>query len=151
MSLDYFSGVTLAELAHDAYPVRIETRSSSSSTIPPVRPPTHASPPLSTPEYLRVCDSIRQCLDVCNILVHDLARPVHALIVRNHGHSPATAPHTFHAMATDLLAFFATHDLSRGRFFGHSMGIKAPTAAARPGKAVGGEYHPAAGAMARAT
>jgi hypothetical protein len=51
---------------------RIETRSSS-PTIPPVRPPIHAPLPLSTPECLRVCDSIYECLTLYNILAHDLA------------------------------------------------------------------------------
>jgi pimeloyl-ACP methyl ester carboxylesterase len=55
---------------------------------------------------------------------------VYALDLRNHGHSPAAAPHTYAAMAADVLAFLAAHRLSRVQLLGHSMGGKAAMAVA---------------------
>jgi pimeloyl-ACP methyl ester carboxylesterase len=74
--------------------------------------------------------SKRNWHSLCKSLAHDLARPVYALDLRNHGHSPAAAPHTYAAMAADVLAFLAAHRLSRVQLLGHSMGGKAAMAAA---------------------
>jgi pimeloyl-ACP methyl ester carboxylesterase len=77
---------------------------------------------------------------------------VYALDLRNHGHSPAAAPHTYAAMAADVLAFLAAHRLSRVQLLGHSMGGKAAMAAALAAphaleKLVVADNAPAAGAM----
>jgi pimeloyl-ACP methyl ester carboxylesterase len=55
---------------------------------------------------------------------------MYALDLRNHGHSPAAAPHTYATMAAEVLAFLATHRLSRVQLLGYSMGGKAAMAAA---------------------
>ncbi|EJF64737.1 alpha/beta-hydrolase [Dichomitus squalens LYAD-421 SS1] len=54
----------------------------------------------------------------------DLGRPVYTLDLRNHGMSPHAEPHTYPAMAADVLHFFQTHKLSNISLLGHSMGGK---------------------------
>ena len=41
--------------------------------------------------------------------------------MRNHGTSPHAKPHTYEAMAADVLHFFDTHKLSNVSLLGHSM------------------------------
>jgi pimeloyl-ACP methyl ester carboxylesterase len=57
-----------------------------------------------------------------------LNRPVYAVDLRNHGRSPATAPHTYPAMASDISRFLRTHQLEDVQLLGHSMGGKAAMA-----------------------
>ncbi|KAJ8495983.1 hypothetical protein ONZ51_g1393 [Trametes cubensis] len=54
----------------------------------------------------------------------ELGRPVYALDLRNHGTSPHAEPHTYEAMATDVLHFCQTHSLQNISLLGHSMGGK---------------------------
>ncbi|KAI0833404.1 alpha/beta-hydrolase [Trametes gibbosa] len=54
----------------------------------------------------------------------DLDRPVYALDLRNHGTSPHAEPHTYTAMAVDVLRFCKTHSLTNISLLGHSMGGK---------------------------
>ncbi|KAI0635860.1 alpha/beta-hydrolase [Trametes polyzona] len=54
----------------------------------------------------------------------DLNRPVYALDLRNHGTSPHAEPHTYSAMAMDVLHFCRTHSLNNISLLGHSMGGK---------------------------
>ncbi|KAI0749372.1 alpha/beta-hydrolase [Daedaleopsis nitida] len=54
----------------------------------------------------------------------DLGRPVYALDLRNHGTSPHAEPHTYTAMAADVLHFCQAHKLSDVSLLGHSMGGK---------------------------
>ncbi|TXT07374.1 hypothetical protein VHUM_03094 [Vanrija humicola] len=54
-----------------------------------------------------------------------LGMPVYTVDLRNHGASPHATPHTYAAMADDLAAFMAKHDLQRVNLMGHSMGGKA--------------------------
>ncbi|KAI0359938.1 alpha/beta-hydrolase [Trametes cingulata] len=56
--------------------------------------------------------------------VKDLGRPVYALDLRNHGTSPHAEPHTYEAMAADVLHFCQEHSLSNISLLGHSMGGK---------------------------
>jgi pimeloyl-ACP methyl ester carboxylesterase len=75
-------------------------------------------------------------------LDHSLARPMYALDLRNHGHSPAAVPHTYSAMAADGPAFLVAHNLSRVQLLGRWMGGKGRDGrharrAARPGEAGG--------------
>ncbi|RDX57440.1 alpha/beta-hydrolase [Lentinus brumalis] len=56
--------------------------------------------------------------------VKDLGRPVYALDLRNHGTSPHAQPHTYPAMAADVLHFCKVHKLSNVSLLGHSMGGK---------------------------
>ncbi|KAI8980132.1 alpha/beta-hydrolase [Trametes punicea] len=56
--------------------------------------------------------------------VRDLGRPVYALDLRNHGTSPHAEPHTYEAMAADVLHFCKTHSLTNVSLLGHSMGGK---------------------------
>ncbi|PIL35642.1 hypothetical protein GSI_02371 [Ganoderma sinense ZZ0214-1] len=51
----------------------------------------------------------------------DLGRPVYTLDLRNHGTSPHAEPHSYPAMATDVLRFFKMHHLSNVSLLGHSM------------------------------
>ncbi len=68
----------------------------------------------------------------------DLGQPVYTLVrcrsdrahdpssrakqdLRNHGTSPHAEPHSYPAMATDVLHFFKTHQLSNISLLGHSM------------------------------
>jgi pimeloyl-ACP methyl ester carboxylesterase len=44
--------------------------------------------------------------------------------LRNHGHSPHDASHTFTDMAADILDFFNEHNLQHAYLMGHSMGGK---------------------------
>lgn len=50
--------------------------------------------------------------------------PVWVPDARNHGDSPHTQDHTYHALAGDLEAFLGQHGLGRIRLIGHSMGGK---------------------------
>ncbi len=43
---------------------------------------------------------------------------------RNHGRSPHAEPHSYAAMAEDLLQFLADHEIDRAPIIGHSMGGK---------------------------
>ncbi|KAI0787738.1 alpha/beta-hydrolase [Fomes fomentarius] len=54
----------------------------------------------------------------------ELGRPVYVLDLRNHGTSPHAEPHTYSAMALDVIHFFETHKLSNVSLLGHSMGGK---------------------------
>ncbi|KAL7279148.1 hypothetical protein ACG7TL_006988 [Trametes sanguinea] len=54
----------------------------------------------------------------------ELGRPVYALDLRNHGTSPHAAPHTYEAMAADVLNFCRAHSLTNISLLGHSMGGK---------------------------
>ncbi|OJT03359.1 Abhydrolase domain-containing protein C22H12.03 [Trametes pubescens] len=54
----------------------------------------------------------------------EINRPVYALDLRNHGTSPHAEPHTYSAMATDVLNFCRTHSLTNISLLGHSMGGK---------------------------
>lgn len=49
---------------------------------------------------------------------------VFALDMRNHGESPHVAPHTYQAMADDLLAWMIDQKLDQINIMGHSMGGK---------------------------
>ncbi|KAI1797188.1 alpha/beta-hydrolase [Ganoderma leucocontextum] len=60
----------------------------------------------------------------------DLDRPVYTLDLRNHGTSPHAEPHSYPAMATDVLHFFKAHNLSNVSLLGHSMGGKVAMAVA---------------------
>ena len=44
--------------------------------------------------------------------------------LRNHGHSPHTATHTFQDMTDDLIRFFNDHFIARATILSHSMGGK---------------------------
>ena len=55
---------------------------------------------------------------------------VFALDQRNHGRSPHAAPHTYDAMAADLVAFLDRHGLASAHVLGHSMGGKTAMEAA---------------------
>ncbi|KAI0775269.1 alpha/beta-hydrolase [Trametes elegans] len=54
----------------------------------------------------------------------DLNRPVYALDLRNHGTSPHAEPHTYPAMAADVVHFCQAHSLTNISLLGHSMGGK---------------------------
>ncbi|KAI0671667.1 alpha/beta-hydrolase [Trametes maxima] len=56
--------------------------------------------------------------------VKDLGRPVYALDLRNHGTSPHAEPHTYTAMANDVVHFCQVHSLNNVSLLGHSMGGK---------------------------
>ncbi|KAI0368626.1 alpha/beta-hydrolase [Pilatotrama ljubarskyi] len=56
--------------------------------------------------------------------VKELGRPVYTLDLRNHGTSPHAEPHTYEAMAADVLHFCQSHALSSISLLGHSMGGK---------------------------
>jgi pimeloyl-ACP methyl ester carboxylesterase len=45
--------------------------------------------------------------------------------MRNHGHSPAVAPHNYRTMASDIHHFIRSRDLRNVQLMGHSMGGKA--------------------------
>jgi pimeloyl-ACP methyl ester carboxylesterase len=135
--------VTLVELAYDAYTVSTRNRNALVVLhgLLCVLPPTVRSRSRSSHWSVSV-SATRIKTGTLSLCAHHFARPVYAPNFRNHGHSPAAVPHTYHAMATDLLDFLTTHDLLRGRLPGHSMGGKAALAAARPGNAVGSGYYP---------
>ena len=44
--------------------------------------------------------------------------------LRNHGHSPHTATHTYQDMVDDLFLFFHDHHIQKATILGHSMGGK---------------------------
>ncbi|KAI0649164.1 alpha/beta-hydrolase [Trametes meyenii] len=56
--------------------------------------------------------------------VRELGRPVYALDLRNHGTSPHAEPHTYTAMADDVVHFCQVHSLTNVSLLGHSMGGK---------------------------
>ncbi|KAH9945411.1 alpha/beta-hydrolase [Epithele typhae] len=60
----------------------------------------------------------------------DLGRPVYALDMRNHGTSPHAEPHSYLAMAADVLHFLDRHKLTNISLMGHSMGGKVAMAVA---------------------
>ncbi|EIN03941.1 alpha/beta-hydrolase [Punctularia strigosozonata HHB-11173 SS5] len=67
---------------------------------------------------------------LCKQFGKELHRPIYALDLRNHGHSPHALPHTYPAMAADLLHFFKKHHFEKISLLGHSMGGKAAMAVA---------------------
>jgi pimeloyl-ACP methyl ester carboxylesterase len=62
--------------------------------------------------------------------MQDLGRPVYALDLRNHGHSPHASPMTYPALATDVVSFLREHRLADVQLLGHSMGGKVAMALA---------------------
>jgi hypothetical protein len=97
--------VTPVELAHDAYPVPNRTAFVVLHSLchPRLAPALH----IGVSPHQRLDSQL--ALSLYSVLAHYHALPVCAPNFRNHGHSPA--PYTHHAMATNVLAFFATHDL----------------------------------------
>ena len=53
-----------------------------------------------------------------------LSRPVYAIDTRNHGESPHAKVHNYNAIADDVEAFLAKHELKNATLIGHSMGAK---------------------------
>jgi pimeloyl-ACP methyl ester carboxylesterase len=60
-----------------------------------------------------------------NSFASALNRPVYAIDLRNHGHSPSLSPHNYPTMAADLSHFFRSRELQDVQLLGHSMGGKA--------------------------
>ncbi|OMJ17845.1 Abhydrolase domain-containing protein [Smittium culicis] len=54
----------------------------------------------------------------------ELARPIIALDLRNHGDSPHISPHDYFSMSKDLLAYLDNERISNPVVIGHSMGGK---------------------------
>ncbi|KAI9506345.1 hypothetical protein GGI25_002333 [Coemansia spiralis] len=63
-------------------------------------------------------------------LSQELNRDIYSVDQRNHGDSPHKAPHTYEAMARDLLNFISSHKMERPVLVGHSMGGKVAMRAA---------------------
>jgi pimeloyl-ACP methyl ester carboxylesterase len=144
--------VTHVELAYDAYSA--PSGNTTDGALVVLHGLLCVSAPRCAPRSLltEASGSKRNWHSLCKSLAHDLARPVYALDLRNLGHSPAAVPHTYAAMAADVLAFLAAHRLSRVQLLGHSMGGKAAMAAALAAphaleKLVVADIAPAAGAM----
>ncbi|KAH6909248.1 mitochondrial protein [Coprinopsis sp. MPI-PUGE-AT-0042] len=69
--------------------------------------------------------SKRNWKSLCKAFQRDLeTREVYALDLRNHGSSPRVHPHTYEAMAEDVLHFIKHHGLTDVTLMGHSMGAK---------------------------
>ncbi|KAI9026976.1 Alpha/Beta hydrolase protein [Hyaloraphidium curvatum] len=68
--------------------------------------------------------SKRNWTTLSNKFATALGMEVYALDMRNHGHSPHNAVHTFEAMAEDLLFFLDTHHIPKASLCAHSMGSK---------------------------
>ncbi|KAK1997079.1 alpha/beta-hydrolase [Colletotrichum falcatum] len=62
---------------------------------------------------------------ISKVLARDLARPVYALDLRNHGESPHDRQHDYSHMADDVAGFIDHHGLEQPTIIGHSMGAKA--------------------------
>jgi pimeloyl-ACP methyl ester carboxylesterase len=78
--------------------------------------------------YTLTSGSKRNWGSLSRSLAYTLHRPVYALDMRNHGHSPAVVPHNYQAMASDISYFVHSHDLWNVQLMGHSMGGKAAMA-----------------------
>ncbi|KAG5643276.1 hypothetical protein DXG03_001243 [Asterophora parasitica] len=69
--------------------------------------------------------SKRNFTSLSKLFMKELNIPVYALDLRNQGTSPHALPHTYSAMAADVLHFIKSHSLSKVSLLGHSMGGKA--------------------------
>ncbi|KAF2750056.1 alpha/beta-hydrolase [Sporormia fimetaria CBS 119925] len=61
---------------------------------------------------------------ISKALARDLARPIYAIDLRNHGESAHTKTHNYTALAADTEAFLKKHNLKDATLIGHSMGAK---------------------------
>ncbi|ROW08875.1 hypothetical protein VMCG_02801 [Cytospora schulzeri] len=62
---------------------------------------------------------------ISKALARDLGRSIYAIDLRNHGESPHDPRHDYLAMAEDVGAFMAEHQIDNPTIIGHSMGAKA--------------------------
>ncbi|CZS90767.1 related to alpha/beta hydrolase [Rhynchosporium agropyri] len=61
---------------------------------------------------------------ISKALARDLGRPIYAVDLRNHGHSPHDPNHDYLSMASDVEGFMTDHGLEKPTLIGHSMGAK---------------------------
>jgi pimeloyl-ACP methyl ester carboxylesterase len=110
--------VTLFELAYDAYAAPGGNKTDGALVVLYGFLCVPASQTLIF-MLTRVRNSKRNWHSLCKALAHDDVRPVCALDLRNHGHLPVAAPHTYSAMAADVLALLKTHQPSRVQLLRH--------------------------------